>query len=280
VSAEDKEAIVKHFLLVLKREETDSLAGVNLRDLKKALEPATLFERFAARRANGIATGNDFVELKNENVEKQMENAKEGLQVINTNPNYGFKCVHYAVTEKAGAVKLCIIKKQKNKEFNFRVATVEGTAKEGTEFKRYKDVHNFASNQDEMFIEVPIIDNQNYQPDLEFTVEIQDTVTGKKVEGDDTACGITILDDDDPGKLSFEETEIKCIKKSGFVEVKIIRTDGADGRISCVMKTDKFFETQEDDDDRALVRNAKEYEDYTPKVRVITFEHGEVDKTV
>lgn len=124
--------------------ETASLAGINLRELKKALEPATLFERFAARRANGIATGKEFLEMKNEKA--QIENAKEGLQVINTNPNFGFKCVHYAVTEKAGAVRLCIIKKKQNQEFNFRVATVEGTAKEGSEYKRYKDVHNFASN--------------------------------------------------------------------------------------------------------------------------------------
>lgn len=215
--------------------------------MKKALEPATLFERFAARRANGIATGKEFLELKNEKA--QIENVKDHLQVINTNQNYGFKCVHYAVTEKAGVVKLCIVKKKKNSEFNFRVATVEGTAKEGKEFKRYKDVHNFASNQDEMFIEVPIIDNQNYQPDMEFTVEIQDTVSGKKVEGDDAVCAITILDDDDPGKLSFEETDIKCVKKAGNVEVKILRTDGTDGRISCVLKTQKFFETQDEDDE-------------------------------
>ena len=53
-----------------------------------------------------------------------------------------------------------------------------------------------------------LIDNDGCQPDLDFYVELYDPITGDRLEGDDTECKVTILDDDFPGKLGFNITEV------------------------------------------------------------------------
>ena len=59
-----------------------------------------------------------------------------------------------------------------------------------------------------------LIDNDGCQPDLDFYVELYDPITGDRLEGDDrlpgddTKCKVTILDDDFPGKLGFNITEV------------------------------------------------------------------------
>jgi len=62
--------------------------------------------------------------------------------------------------------------------------------------------------EQEMHIDLKIFDNQEWQPDMDFYVELYDPMNGKRLFGDDTECRITILDEDFPGKLGFENTEI------------------------------------------------------------------------
>ena len=42
------------------------------------------------------------------------------------------------------------------------------------------------------------------EPDEDFLIELYDPQTEKKLEGRDTQVRITILDDDNPGKIVFE----------------------------------------------------------------------------
>ena len=65
-------------------------------------------------------------------------------------------------------------------------------------------------HENEMPFPIRIHDNKDWHPDLEFYVELYD-FTGSmapKFYGDDTRCKVTILDDDFPGSLCFEETQI------------------------------------------------------------------------
>jgi hypothetical protein len=48
------------------------------------------------------------------------------------------------------------------------------------------------------------MDNDEWEPDEEFTVELYELKTGYALKGKDTKCTITILDDDNPGILSFK----------------------------------------------------------------------------
>lgn len=62
----------------------------------------------------------------------------------------------------------------------------------------------------EKIITITIHDNQDWQPDMDFYIELYDTKTTQRLFGDDTECKVTILDEDFPGKLGFEMTEISA----------------------------------------------------------------------
>jgi len=63
----------------------------------------------------------------------------------------------------------------------------------------------FKSGQTEAEIQVKIIDDDVWEPDEDFFVELYDKTTGIRLLGDDTRTRITILDDDKPGMLVFAE---------------------------------------------------------------------------
>ena len=63
------------------------------------------------------------------------------------------------------------------------------------------------------------------------------------MNGDDTRCMVTILDDDFPGSLGFAETDIRVSGKADKVDITIVRLEGADGKISCMIKTEPLSET-------------------------------------
>lgn len=55
----------------------------------------------------------------------------------------------------------------------------------------------------------------------------------------------------------------------------IERTDGSDGKISCVIKTEPYLL-----DDPGNSLNAIEFEDYVPKHETVIFENGENSKVI
>ncbi len=66
-------------------------------------------------------------------------------------------------------------------------------------------------NEVEKVFEIPIVDNDEWEPDLDFLVEIYDCESPKqeRMIGDDTQCRVTILDEDIPGTLGFEMTDVR-----------------------------------------------------------------------
>ena len=90
----------------------------------------------------------------------------------------------------------------------------------------------------EKIVDIKIHDNAEWQPDMDFYVELYDTKSGQKLQGDDTECKITILDEDFPGKLGFEVTEITAARNQDKVDIIVKRFEGNDGRISCMIRTE------------------------------------------
>jgi hypothetical protein len=83
----------------------------------------------------------------------------------------------------------------------------------------------------EKVIEVPIIDNAEWEPDLDFLVELYDldSHNKKRLDGKDTQTRVTILDEDMPGTICFDETAINVYKKQEKIDLEIKRVDGSDG---------------------------------------------------
>ena len=57
------------------------------------------------------------------------------------------------------------------------------------------------------------------------------------LEGADTECVVTILDEDKPGFIGFKERFITVNRKDAYIFVELERLDGADGDIQCSCTT-------------------------------------------
>ena len=125
-------------------------------------------------------------------------------------------------------------------------------------------------------IEIPIVDNQEWEPDLDFLVELYeiDAPGKERLQGEDTQTRVTILDEDFPGTLGFETTDIKVFKKQERIDIQINRVDGSDGKITCIVKTEPLT------DKGGMNNNAVEYDDYLPCCEKVTFAHGENVQTI
>lgn len=202
-----------------------------------------------------------------------MENTPS-TPVLQENELVAFKCLHYSVTESAGSMTVTITKKSPNADYTFGVRTKEGTAKAGKDFDSIDEVCTMKKRELEKVVEIRIHDNQEWQPDMDFYIELYDTKSSQKLYGDDTECRITILDEDFPGKLGFEVTELTAARNQDKVDIIIKRFEGTDGKISCMVRTEGLIP------DKTNPQNAIEFEDYLPKHEKIEFNAGESEKIV
>jgi len=115
----------------------------------------------------------------------------------------------------------------------------------------------------EKVLQVKIHDDDIWEPDKDFFVEICNE-NMEKLEGDDTRTRITILDEDNPGVIGFDEKHIKVRKKDKFAYIRVVRTDGADGDIRCMCRTEVL---------KDISNQATEFTDFLPIEEKLKFEH-------
>lgn len=88
------------------------------------------------------------------------------------------------------------------------------------------------------FVLIKIHDDENWEPDEDFLVELYDEETGERLLGSDTTTRVTIIDDDKPGQIAFAESKtIRAIATNESVEIKIIRKNGSDGLVTVDYET-------------------------------------------
>ena len=92
--------------------DVTDLSKVSVDRLFDALQPESLLERFAAKKANKVGRTADFLEIKG-GVKGQVDH-DNGKKPENQNERIGFKCLHYSVTENAGTAKVTVVKKAMN----------------------------------------------------------------------------------------------------------------------------------------------------------------------
>jgi solute carrier family 8 (sodium/calcium exchanger) len=96
-----------------------------------------------------------------------------------------------------------------------------------------KETLEFKQGESVKFITVKIRDDDNWEPDEDFYVQLYDPNTMQELQGQDCRTRVTIIDDDKPGQICFEETKaIKAIASDGVAEVVIIRKNGSDGLVT------------------------------------------------
>jgi len=125
------------------------------------------------------------------------------VPIKNPNAKLAFKCLHYSVTESAGTVGVIITKKNRNEEISFGIRTIKDTAVPEEDYISVDQKVTMAADEVETKIEIQIIDDNEWEPDMDFLVELYDLEGKDRLEGDDTQTRVTILDEDFPGTLSF-----------------------------------------------------------------------------
>ena len=85
--------------------------------------------------------------------------------------------------------------------------------------------------KDETIKRVPItiVDDEEVEDDENFIVELYCLTTGIKLDGDDTKCIVTIIDDDKAGILEFDKKTIQVAHRTKKEFIKVIRRDGCLG---------------------------------------------------
>jgi hypothetical protein len=107
---------------------------------------------------DALAGRKDIVVIKGMKHQQEEVLAIDKHELHELNPNIGFKCLHYSVTESAGKLKV-IIAKKKDEQMTVGVRTKDDTALEGEDYRKVDKVITILAGQMESIIEVEIIDD-------------------------------------------------------------------------------------------------------------------------
>lgn len=268
---EDVEKRVKMKEIVKQYQKTDNLDRINFEEFKKQIEGDSMLGRIKYRKQVGnLMNGKRAIIAKGE-VMKQEHAHADLIDDKFKNENFGFKCLHYSVSEASGHIQIIVHNKKKTAG-TVRVCTIDAEAKAGDDYEEVKENLEFAAGDETKFITVKIRDDDNWEPDEDFYVQLYDPHTLEELKGQDTRTRVTIIDDDKPGQICFEESkQIKAIASDKVAEIVIVRKNGSDGEV----KVD--YETIELDQSS---HTATDGVDYKGAKGTLVFVQGETQKTI
>ena len=112
-------------------------------------------------------------------------------------------------------------------------------AEAGKDFDPVDEIITFGKGDNSKSISVKIYDDDNWEPDEDFLIQLVDAETGERLPGMDTETRVTIIDDDKPGQIAFEETNvIKALATQPHCKINIIRKNGSDGEVQVEYQTE------------------------------------------
>ena len=122
--------------------------------------------------------------------------------------------------EDCGSFTVTLCKKTRE-ELTIGIRTVDGTAKQGSDYEPIYEVVKVSYL--EYKLDVKIVDDDEYEPEEEFYIELFDPETNKRLIGEDTICKVIIVDDAKEPIIGFKETHVKTHPLSGTVSIKVTR---------------------------------------------------------
>mmetsp|Transcript_135038 Transcript_135038/g.248435 ORF Transcript_135038/g.248435 Transcript_135038/m.248435 type:complete len:1058 (-) Transcript_135038:77-3250(-) len=202
---------------------------------------------------------------------------------------FGFKDYKHVVLECAGFVELKVVaSRQPGVPVSMRFYTRDGQAKAGVRYEHREGLLAYEPHETEKTITIPIIDNETWEAEEEFTVELANLEVGQgpaarqswfppnqspspkpmngKIRIGIPWTSVWVLNDDEPGMLSFAVDEVMACQGVTSVAVGVSRTSGTTGRISC------HYETQED--------SALASTDYTHVEGTLEFDNGQANHMI
>jgi len=220
---------------------TKEVTAETLEKLKEDMIPKDpIQQRIHFRRKVGRTFRvTDRTEIKKNEILFQEIKKVEQEQPKFLSPIVGFKCLHYSVSEGIGKINVKFINKT-GMEMEVGVRTVDQTANAGEDYHAIDERISFGDAQKEQHVEVKIINDDTFEPDEDFYIEIYDPETGERLPGSDTRTKITIIDDDKPGRLGFSSRFLHVSAKDKVAKLKILRQQGTDGQIQIKFKAQEI----------------------------------------
>jgi len=152
------------------------------------------------------------------------------------NDSFGFRCLHLSVSEANEYAKINVVNKYGvNARVGIRTRPDTATAPE--DYEHIDEIITFNVGEESRAIDVRIVDDEGWEPDENFFVELYDPQTRQRLVGRDTECMITILDDDKPGCFAFEDSNMRHAVTSSICTIRVQRQHDSDGNVSCKWKT-------------------------------------------
>lgn len=182
-----------------------------------------------------------------------------------------FHAASCAVMEDIGKFKVAVCRSGRlDNRVSVRVETIDGTATEEQDYMPINEVITFEPEESEKFVEVEIINDNQWEPDEEFFLKISLLMNAEEREGVQlgriSIMEITILNDDEPGVVMFQKRGFLVKESIGNAVIPVVRKNGADGEI-----TIKW---------RSIDKTAVSGKDYTGGEGVLTFKHTEIEQNI
>jgi len=147
-----------------------------------------------------------------------------------------FDSPKYAVLESAGQVNLQLTRTGNSSDrVSIGYKTREGAAKRDSDYEAVEGSLVFEPGQTKKEISIKIVDDTAYEDDEEFYVDLFEVESGNAVPGTNGSTTVWIIDDDLPGELCFENSEIHVQEQLGDSEIllRVERRNGSTGKIGC-----------------------------------------------
>ena len=242
LSEADVDMIMEYYGILLADPKVDVTNPEKLPDPREAsidelmncLQGVSVVERVGYRREVAGNAQKDFIKI-NKGETGQFDTEKK-IEAVQASKTVSFKHMKYEVSEASGFVWITLEKHIKE-DFTFWLRTFDGSAKAGSDYVAKHELLTMRFDENERRIKIEVLDDPDWEPDEEFFIRLLDEETQERLEGLDTECTVTIIDEDKPGSIGFQETEISVRRKDQLHVVKVQRTNGSDGEISCMIRT-------------------------------------------
>jgi len=137
--------------------------------LKDQVQGGSMLPRIKHRKQVGNAmTGKRPVIEKGE-IFKAEHALAENLDEKSKNPDFGFKCLHYSVSESSGSLRVIVVNKKKGAG-KVRVRTIDAEALAGEDYGAVDTVLEFKGGEAQLSIDVKIHDDDSWEPDEDFHI--------------------------------------------------------------------------------------------------------------
>jgi len=242
---------------------TTEIDRIQLEDLKKVLDQESNISRIKYRRQVGNFLTGKKKEIAKGEILRQEHAHAENIEEEERHPDFGFHCLHYSVSEASGHLKIKIMNKNPDTAKRVAIRTIDAEAIAGDDYESVDKILDFAVGQKEEYIEVKINDDNTWEPDEDFFVQLYDANSNIELGGKDTRTRVTIIDDDKPGQICFADSKnIKVLGNEEECVVKIQRKNGADGTVTVEYETFDLDQT---------AHTASAGIDYKPTKGMLTF---------